>query len=132
MKSFLIFFLVLVTGVFAGSCAIAQQAGSVKQQDSAAAYTEIAKIFDQRCVSCHSGARPPEGLRLDNYKNVMSGGKDGPVIVPGKPAESKLLKSVRGELKLRMPKNGPPWLTDSQMILIEQWISAGSPDARAQ
>jgi mono/diheme cytochrome c family protein len=135
MKILLIFFLVLVTGVFVGNCVVAQQTlapENVKQQDNATGYTEIARIFDQRCVSCHSGARPPEKLRLDNYKNIMTGSKDGPVVVPGKPSESKLLKAVRGEIKPRMPKNGPPWLTDSQMALIEQWISAGSPDAGVQ
>lgn len=131
MKIILIFFFTLVTGLFFGGYAAGQLAvspGNVEQQGSTATFTEVAKIFDLRCVSCHSGARAPEGLRLDSYKNVMAGGKDGPVIVPGKPSESKLLKHISGDLKPRMPKNGPPWLTDVQTDLIQRWISAGSQD----
>jgi mono/diheme cytochrome c family protein len=118
MKKMLVFVIITVTGAFFSNFAVAQQT------DNVPAYTEIAQIFDQRCVSCHSGARPPEGLRLDNYKNVMAGAKGGPVILPGKPSESRLVKSIRGLSKPRMPKNGPPWLTDVQMDLIERWISA--------
>ena len=135
MRSLLLFPVVLVAVIFAGSFTFAQQtggSGSVKQTDNAPVYEEIAKIFDLRCVSCHSGARPPEGLRLDNYKNVMTGGKGGTVVIPGRPSESKLFKAVRGELKPRMPKNGPPWLTDIQVDLIERWISVGSPDVQSQ
>jgi len=135
MKNIFIIFLIAVMGVLAGNYAVAQQGvapENLSQQSGAADYTEVAKIFDLRCVSCHSGARAPEGLRLDSYKNVMAGGKDGAVIVPGKPAESKLLKHIRGDLKPRMPKNGPPWLTDIQVDVIQRWISAGASDVKTQ
>jgi mono/diheme cytochrome c family protein len=135
MKNLFILFLVILTGGLFGNYAVAQQAvapGNVNQQGNATDYTEVAKIFDLRCVSCHSGNRPADGLRLDTYKDVMAGGKNGPVIVPGKPAESKLLKHLRGDLKPRMPKNGPPWLTDAQVDLIQRWIQAGSSDVKTQ
>lgn len=135
MKIAFIFFLFMITCLFLGDPAAAQQKvapDNVKPENDAPAYTEIAKIFDQRCVSCHAGAKPPEGLRLDSYKNVMAGSRDGPVIVSGKPAQSELIKRIRDEKKPRMPKNGPPWLTDAQVSLIERWILAGSPDAATQ
>jgi hypothetical protein len=131
MKNMFILFLIMVMGVVFGNYAVAQQAGApekASRQGNAPVYTEVAKVFDLRCVSCHSGSRPPDGLRLDTYKDVMAGGKAGPVIVPGKPAESKLLKHIRGDLKPRMPNNGPPWLTDVQVDLIQRWIAAGSSE----
>ncbi len=85
-------------------------------------YADVAPIFQQRCITCHSGRRPPKGLRLDTYENIRS--KD--VIVPGSPQKSELFLRVIGTDKPRMPRNGPPWLTEEQTALIEQWIASGA------
>ena len=50
------------------------------------------------------------GLRLDSYEPLMEGGKDGPVIVPGKPEQSLLLQRVTlpPDHKHFMPAEGKP------------------------
>ena len=68
------------------------------------------------------------GLRLDSYANVMKGGKDGKVVQPGAPEKSEMVKRVKGLSKPRMPRNGPPWLSDTDVALIEKWIAAGAPE----
>lgn len=93
---------------------------------------DIEQIFQARCVKCHSGPRPPEGLHLDTYGNVMAGAKGGPVIVPGHPDKSQLLKSIKGISKPRMPKDGPPWLSEKEIALIENWIATGASDMEAR
>jgi hypothetical protein len=89
---------------------------------------DIAPIFEGRCVSCHSGTRPPDGLHLDSYQGVIAGSRIGKVLIPGKPQQSEIVKRIRGISKPRMPKNGPPWLSDSEISLIEKWIADGASE----
>ncbi|MHC1729835.1 MAG: c-type cytochrome domain-containing protein [Syntrophobacteraceae bacterium] len=102
--------------------ASAQQA----KPGSATAYSEVAPIFQNMCSKCHSGERPAYGLRTDSHKGVMAGGKHGAVVVPGNPKQSELVKKVKGESKPRMPKNGPPWVSEKDTATIEKWIADGA------
>ena len=57
-------------------------------------YSRIDAIFQKHCLDCHN-AKDAEGqLILESYDLLMKGGEDGPVVVPGKSAESILVKSV--------------------------------------
>jgi mono/diheme cytochrome c family protein len=93
---------------------------------------DVHQIFQARCIKCHTGTRPPEGLRLDSYHDVMAGSKDGPVIVPGSPDKSELVRRLKGISKPRMPKDGPPWLSEMQITVIEKWIAAGAREMEAK
>ena len=95
---------------------------------AAPAYSDVAAIFQTRCITCHAGSRPAAGLHLDTYANVMKGVSNGPIVLPGNPAQSELVKKIKGISKPRMPKNGPPWLTADQISLIETWIAAGASE----
>ena len=95
---------------------------------AAPTYSDVSTIFQTRCITCHAGSRPAAGLHLDTYANVMKGISEGPVVLPGNPAQSELVKRIKGISKPRMPKNGPPWLTADQISLIEKWISAGASE----
>ncbi|MCE5335806.1 MAG: hypothetical protein LLG06_14590 [Desulfobacteraceae bacterium] len=90
-------------------------------------YSDVASILQARCINCHAGPRAPTGLRLDSYSNTMAGSKNGPAVLPGKPDQSPIIKAVKGVTKPRMPKNGPPWLTDAQIATLEKWIASGAP-----
>ena len=89
---------------------------------------DIAPIFQQRCVKCHAGAGAPRGLRLDTYEHVMKGGDFRPVVVPGDPEGSELVRRIRGDSTPRMPFDGPPFLSDEEIAKIVQWIKEGAPD----
>lgn len=89
-------------------------------------FTEVAPIFEQRCIICHSGAGAPLSLRLDSYDGLMAGSANGPVVVPGAPDASELVMRIRGESLPRMPLTGPPFLDDEQIALIEAWVAAGA------
>ena len=95
-------------------------------QQGAPVFADVDRIFQARCVTCHSGTRPPEGLHLDSYSGVMAGSKDMQVIVKGEPGKSELVKRIKGISKPRMPKDGPPWLSEKDAALIEKWIAAGA------
>jgi len=96
-------------------------------QQGMPAFSDVDRIFEARCIKCHGGTRPAQGLHLDSYSGVMTGSKDMQVIVKGEPGKSELVKRIKGISKPRMPKDGPPWLPEREITLIEKWIAAGAP-----
>src|ERR1051325_10099444 len=57
--------------------------------------TSIRPLLIENCHSCHGEKKQKGELRLDSRAAAMHGGELGPVIVPGKPDESLLIKAVR-------------------------------------
>src|SRR5215510_8664508 len=50
----------------------------------------VEPIFQEKCAACHNHTARQGGLNLDNYEALMSGGKHGAVVIPGKSNESRL------------------------------------------
>ncbi|HTF64409.1 MAG TPA: c-type cytochrome domain-containing protein, partial [Edaphobacter sp.] len=93
--------------------------------------TEIRPVLATRCYGCHSSKlkSPMGGLVLDTKAGMRAGGGGGPVIVPGNPASSRLLKALSyNNTDLRMPPTGK--LPDEKIAAFEKWIAAGAPDPR--
>jgi mono/diheme cytochrome c family protein len=90
-------------------------------------YSEIAPLMNKHCITCHAGEKPPHGLRLDNYNNLMKGARKGPVVIPNEPAKSELVKRITGQSKPAMPPQGRPKLSDEDIKKIRVWIEAGAP-----
>ena len=91
----------------------------------------IEPIFEVRCVTCHGPSKHKANLRLDTYRGVMRGGKNGPVIRAGNVQGSDLFRRVTlppGHDDF-MPKEGKRPLSADQVKLIELWIGAGASDA---
>ncbi|MCG8555991.1 MAG: hypothetical protein MJD61_12000 [Proteobacteria bacterium] len=70
------------------------------------------------------------GLDLSTFSTLMAGGTGAaiPIVAPGKPCESLLVQKV-GEsppFGTRMPRTGPPFLSDSEIQLIKDWIAEGA------
>ena len=91
-------------------------------------YSDVAAIFQSRCTTCHFGPYAPVGLSLASYDDIMSGSWNGQVASPGNPG-GELLARLRGEALPRMPLDGPPFLDDTEIDLIEAWIVSGMPDS---
>lgn len=96
-------------------------------------YAHVAPIFARRCAGCHTEqgrmGPAPEGYRLNSYAATISPA-DRARIVPGRPEASELLRRVRGQARPRMPFDGPPYLDDADIALIERWIADGARDAQ--
>jgi mono/diheme cytochrome c family protein len=92
---------------------------------SSATYADVAPIFKQHCVFCHSGPTPAAELRLDTLDAVLKGGTRGPVAKAGAPAESELVRRIKGISQPRMPMTGPPFLSDNDVATIERWVAGG-------
>src|SRR5947209_361494 len=87
---------------------------------------EIRPILMARCYSCH-GSEAQEGeLRLDQRASAFRADGDGPIVIPGKSAESLLYKRLTsGDRDVRMPKDGKP-LSRDQIVLFRNWIDQGA------
>lgn len=91
---------------------------------------DVQPILAQKCHSCHGEEAQQSGLRLDRRQAAMRGGDYGPVILPGKSAESKLIRRlVGGDGGLQMPPTGP--LADEEIGILRAWIDQGA-DFRIQ
>lgn len=88
-------------------------------------YSEVSKIFKQRCMPCHNERRRAWGMDLTSYEGLMKGSNNGKVVLPGDAAKSQLVVVIKDTKGLRMPKNGRP-LTEKQIQLIEDWIKEGA------
>ena len=88
----------------------------------------IHPVFEAKCVACHGAGTAKASLRLDSYSSVMQGGKDGPVVIAGKPGASMLLARVTlapGDPHF-MPAEGRTPLTSDEVSSIRAWIQAGA------
>lgn len=98
-------------------------------------YRHVAPIFATRCAKCHTEnglvGPAPEGFRLTSYESTLSAA-DRLRVVPGKPNASELLRRIRGQAQPRMPMDGPPYLTEEEIGLIEAWIAGGARNAEGQ
>lgn len=90
----------------------------------------IDPIFAARCVTCHGPNKRKANLRLDSYRGLMRGGKDGAVIQAGNPQVSDLFRRITLPLGHDdfMPKEGKSPLSPEQVMLIELWIGAGASE----
>ncbi len=85
---------------------------------------KIRPVLSRRCYSCHTILKSG-GLRLDSRQNILKGGKDGPVVVPGHPEQSLLIKAIsHTHERLQMPLGGPK-LDDETIADFKKWIQDG-------
>ena len=91
---------------------------------------DIFPILKGRCIDCH---RPggvgfdQSGLDLSTYEGVMKGTKFGPMIVPGDPDVSNLVRLLdwKASPELRMP-HGKKKLSTCDRDAIKNWIRQGA------
>src|SRR5205823_2056591 len=86
---------------------------------------QIEPILVKNCMACHASATKMGGLVMENYAFLMKGGAHGPVIVPGKSGESRMVLMLEGKVQPRMPFGGDP-LPAADIAAIKAWIDAGA------
>ena len=80
----------------------------------------VLPLVTTKCSGCH-GELATAGLKMLTYTDLLKGGKDGAVIIPGDSANSLLFKiqSAGGHFAN---------LTAEELAVIKQWIDAGAPE----
>ena len=89
---------------------------------------EIYPLLKQRCFSCHAGANPDSGYRLDVYDELRGFSTGEELIVPGESQESKLIQLVSSTVsEERMPPvDSAPALSKQEIALLRAWIDQGA------
>ncbi|MGL4554438.1 MAG: c-type cytochrome domain-containing protein, partial [Gemmataceae bacterium] len=87
---------------------------------------EVEPILVNKCAFCHSGTIKEGKFDLTSYDTMMRGGKRGPSIIPGKGAESLLVKLSKKEIRPYMPPKSEDPLTGPELALIKLWIDQGA------
>ncbi len=91
--------------------------------------TKIRPILAEHCYKCHSeDARKNRNLKANLLLDTKAGMLKGGVLVAGKPGESLLLKVLRHDGDIQMPKNGK--LPAAVLNDFETWIKLGALDPR--
>ena len=94
---------------------------------------KVRPVLVEHCYSCHSAeAKKLKGnLYLDSKAGWEKGGDSGePVIVPGKPEASLLIRTVQHlEADMEMPPKRPK-LPDAVIADLVTWVKMGAPDPR--
>src|SRR5438552_3499617 len=83
---------------------------------------DVKPLFLKNCVSCHGPDKQRGSLRLDTAASALKGGDTAPAVVPGKAAESLLIKAVTGVEDIKqMPPKGTK-LTAQEIAIVRAWI----------
>ena len=87
---------------------------------------EVFPIFQARCAGCHGEAQQMGEFRLDTRLVALKGGASGPAIVPGKGAESPLVRRIAHTEGVNAMPMGGEKLPPGQIALIRAWIDQGA------
>ncbi len=88
---------------------------------AALGWADFAAIFQERCLTCHSGDAPASGLDLSSYAAALAGGAGGPGLVPGDPGASTIFQKMAS-------RQHPLLLTPEEVEQLRAWILAGAPE----
>jgi mono/diheme cytochrome c family protein len=104
-------------------------AGSAAAAETVDYLRDVKPILVKNCVTCHGPDRQRSSLRVDTAAALIKGGNLGAAVVPGKSAESVLIKAVTGASEKEvapMPPPNKPRLTAAEVAALRAWIDAGA------
>lgn len=88
---------------------------------------EVLPILKSRCYACHDAKKQTASYRLDVRRIALEGGESGEAaIVPGKAAESELIRRVTTDDEFtQMPPEGER-LSVKEIAVLSAWIDGGA------
>src|SRR3954451_25373616 len=87
---------------------------------------KVRPLLAENCYSCHGPEKQKGKLRLDSAGAIRAGGETGPILVPGKPEESRLILAVSyKDEDLEMPPKTR--LSERLVADLSAWVKSGAP-----
>ncbi|HEX8912307.1 MAG TPA: DUF1549 domain-containing protein, partial [Humisphaera sp.] len=87
---------------------------------------QVKPLLHEKCSACHGALKQKADLRTDAIQLLRKGNDDGPLVVAGKPDDSRLVHAVEGTHDVKkMPKDGAP-LSAAEVKLLRDWIAQGA------
>jgi hypothetical protein len=121
-----------------GSRGICEEAPAAKKavpKGPEVTQNDIVPVILQRCAVCHGLRRKESGLDLRTRASMLRGGKSGPAITLGKPAESLALKRIRaGEMPppRKVVEVSVKPIAPAEIDLLSRWIELGAPEVEIE
>ena len=101
-------------------------AGIALSEDPARYFDKrVAPILTKRCLACHNEELKNGNISFVDRGSLLKGGGHGPAVVPGKPGDSYLIKTIQHDGDIRMPPG--PKLPEKEIRTLTEWISRGAP-----
>ena len=120
--NFLVSSVFLFSSIFLGSAILW---GDEPKSQEVLFETKVRPLLSQHCVECHGTKEQSGGLRFDSSTAITKGGSSGPIVVPGDPDKSPLVRAIRyTDPDLEMPPKGK--LADAEIAILEDWVRTGA------
>lgn len=97
--------------------------------DTSVVYASLIEpILSVKCYSCHNEQKSKGNLIMSSIENLLKGGKNGDLWIPGDPLNSHILQrlDLPEDDKKHMPPKGKTQVTSRERALIEEWIRNGA------
>ncbi len=115
MRRFLLSLLPVAAWLMAAPLAAAEPPG----------FESVAPILARHCLDCHNAEDAELALDLSTEAALLLGSETGPVIVPGKAAESLLVQALAKGAEPHMPPKGQ--LKEEEIAAITAWVNGLDP-----
>ena len=104
---------------------VAAAGGSTDEVGADLFEVRVRPVLVEKCLDCHGEEEPEGGLRLTSRTSLLKGGQGGPVVLEGRPEQSRLIAAIRREGPLQMPPDGA--LSAAEIQAVARWIEQGLP-----
>ena len=87
---------------------------------------QVMPILKEHCAECHTGEKKKGGLAMNTRAELLKGGENGKVILPGNAAESlfHILAASEDDDEWMPPKGDR--VPKEQLAILAQWINEGA------
>ncbi|MCR9293306.1 MAG: PSD1 and planctomycete cytochrome C domain-containing protein [bacterium] len=86
---------------------------------------QVRPLLVEHCIECHGPQEQSGELRLDRKNHFTRGGGSGPVVQPGNPQSSLLIRAIGyQDNDLQMPPDSK--LPDKAIAVLSEWVRGGA------
>lgn len=107
----------------------AEQPAATNQADAKALEffeSKVRPILAEHCFACHGPKKQMGGgLRVDSRASMLKGGDSGPILVPGKPEQSPMIRAILYGNDIKMPPKTR--LSAEAVDALTAWVKLGAP-----
>lgn len=92
---------------------------------------DVQPVLEQHCSECHQAGGKGEiasGLNLTSYAGLMTGTRNGPMVIAGDVEGSNLVVLIEGraDASIKMPHGKDQPVSKEQIQTIRTWIAQGA------
>src|SRR5262245_47145563 len=86
--------------------------------------SKVRPVLAEHCFSCHGPEKQRGDVRLDAREHLVKPRDEGPIVVPGQPEKSAMVRAIRHAGDIKMPPKGK--LTAQQIDDLTAWVKLGA------